>query len=33
MGSLMCLKATGMGEIFVTNVAGEELFSSMGQVV
>ena len=31
--SLVCLQATGLGERFVTNCAGEELFSSMGQVV
>ena len=33
VGSLVCLQATGMGERFVTNGAGEELFSSMGQVM
>ena len=33
MGFLMCLQATGLGERFVTNGAGEELFSGMGQVV
>ena len=33
VGSLVYLKVTGLGECCVTNVAGEELFFSMGQVV
>ena len=33
MGSFVSLQVTGLGERFVTNCAGEELSSSMGQVV
>ena len=33
MNSLVFVQATGVGESFVTNGAGEELSSSMGQVV
>ena len=33
VGYSMSLQMTGLGERLVTNGAGEELFSSMGQVV
>ena len=33
MGSLVSFQITGLGKRFVTNGAGEELFSSMGKVV
>ena len=33
MASLVCLQVTGLRERFVTNGAGDELFSNMGLVV
>ena len=33
MVSLVCFQVTGLGERFFTNVAGEELLSSMGQLM